>query len=94
MTTTKRCGSNKLKMPKEPLYILVNGDGQPDNEDARKLSSFIGVLARDPRMMPIYCFDFKKIGEDRIKRIRCIVSVPNASFRGNLCELYLLSVAS
>lgn len=69
MNTTKKCGCNKLKPPKEPIHISVNKIGQPNNNEARKLSSFIDVLARDPRVLPIDCIDFRKIGEDRIEHI-------------------------
>ncbi|KAJ8426767.1 hypothetical protein Cgig2_010199 [Carnegiea gigantea] len=47
----------------------VNNFSQLDNNEARRLSSFIGVLARDPRIMLIDCIDFRKIGEDRIEDI-------------------------
>jgi len=73
MNTTKNRGCNKLKPPKEPKYISVNNFGQPDNSEARKLSSSISVLARDPRIMPIDCIDFQKIGEDRVEHIWNIV---------------------
>ena len=75
MNTTKKRGCNKLKPPKEPIYISVNNFGQLDNSEARKLSSFIGVLARDPRIMPIDCIDFQKIGEYRVEHIWNIVQV-------------------
>jgi len=75
MNTTKKCGCNKLKPPKELIYVSVNNFGQPDNNEARKLSSFISVLTRDSRIMPIDCIDFRKIGEDRIEHIWNIVQV-------------------
>ncbi|KAJ8435251.1 hypothetical protein Cgig2_005303 [Carnegiea gigantea] len=100
MNTTKKHGCNKLKPPKEPIYISVNNFGQPDNSEARKLSSFVGVLARDPRIMPIDCIDFRKIGEDRVEHIWNIVQGSKgketrqwfretlaASWRWNKCKL-------
>jgi len=53
----------------------VNNFGQPDNSEVRSLSSFIGVLARDRRILSIDCIDFRKIGEDRIEHIWIIVQV-------------------
>lgn len=82
--TTKGRGCNKLKAPKEPLYVSVNNDGQPDDDNARKLSSFIGALARDPRMMPIDCVDFRKFGEDKIEHIWNIVQVYNAFYSSKI----------
>ncbi|KAJ8439603.1 hypothetical protein Cgig2_017170 [Carnegiea gigantea] len=61
----------------------VNNFSQPDNSEARKLSSFIGVLTRDPRIMPIDCIDFRKIGEDRVEHIWNIVQ-PRQWFRETL----------
>ncbi|KAJ8428899.1 hypothetical protein Cgig2_024968 [Carnegiea gigantea] len=55
------------------LSAINQPDAFNDNNEARKLSSFIGVLARDPRIMPIDCIDFRKIGEDRVEHIWNIV---------------------
>lgn len=50
-------GCNKTKMTKEPVFVDVNEKLQPIGDSARELSSLIGCLARDPRRLPLDCFD-------------------------------------
>ena len=50
-------GTNKLKVSKNLVLVNVNENLQPVSASSRQISILIGVLVRDPRKLPLDCFD-------------------------------------
>lgn len=62
-------GANKTKVLKQPIVVDVNEHGQPIGDSERPLSSLIGCLARDPRRLPLDCWDWRYISQDKKDRL-------------------------
>ncbi|KAF8388458.1 hypothetical protein HHK36_027130 [Tetracentron sinense] len=63
-TALKRRGPNKLKRVQEatrPLNVEANPLGQPCNDEECPLARFIGLLVRDPNLLPITVKDWRKV---------------------------------
>lgn len=61
----KARGCNKTKVLKDPIFVDVNDEPQPISNSARQLSFLIGCLARDPRRLPLDCFNWRKIEQEK-----------------------------
>jgi len=61
----KGCGCNKTKVLKDPIFVDVNDKLQPISNSARKLSSLIGCLARYPKRLPLNCFGWRKMEQEK-----------------------------
>jgi len=58
----ERCsGCNKTKVLKDPIFVDANEELQSISNSRRQLSFLIGCLARDPRRVPLDCFDWRKM---------------------------------
>ncbi|GAB2281917.1 hypothetical protein Dimus_016481 [Dionaea muscipula] len=59
----RRRGPNKLAnlTNEDKKNVRVNDKGQPVGIQARKYSSFLGTLARDPRLLPIDALDWREL---------------------------------
>ena len=65
MRNEKGRGCNKTKLLSQRVYVDVNERLQPISNSSRQLSSLIGCLARDPRRLPLDCWDWRLIEKEK-----------------------------
>ncbi|VFQ62651.1 unnamed protein product [Cuscuta campestris] len=56
-------GNNKRKVLDKSVFVELNEDNVPVSDSQRQMSSLIGTLVRDPRKLPLDCFDWRKMEE-------------------------------
>lgn len=65
----KARGSNKTNILQRPEFVDVNEHGQPITDSGRQLSTLIGCFARDPRRLPLDCWDIRLLEQAKLDSI-------------------------